>query len=96
MILLDTCVGYVIARFLAGKKTGQRGRIKSIRLRVKKKYVVHFHHWFLSLLILGGLFWADVQSMIAYGFFTGFALQGLTYRDFYKLVYKDTDASSSY
>lgn len=93
MILLDTYIGYVIARFVAGKKTGERGRIKSVRFRIKHDYVFHIHHWFFSVLIIGALLLADVQSTLAYGFFAGSALHGLTYSDFYKIIHKEQKAS---
>ena len=94
MLFFDALAGYFAARFIAGKTMGQKGRIKSLRVHVKRDWVVHFHHWFFSILIIGAFLWADVQSTLAYAFFTGSAIHGLTYPDFYKLVYKHSQSSS--
>ncbi|MDP2676532.1 MAG: hypothetical protein Q8O83_02515 [bacterium] len=97
MIVFDAVIGYFVSHFFAGKKPGQRGRLPSFRFRVKRNYIVHLHHWFLCSIALISLSVIDLYNTLLYGLLMGFTLQGLTYKDFYKLIYrhkKETDEAS--
>ena len=50
-IYFGIILGYFFGRFIAGKKPGQRGLIKSIVIKFGS-YRLHLHHWLLSLGIL--------------------------------------------
>lgn len=88
LIVVDVVIGYFISHFFAGRKPGQRGRMPSFRFRIKNMYIVHLHHWFLCTVVLIGLFVTDLYNTLVYGFLVGSAVQGLTYKDFYKLIYR--------
>ena len=79
--------GYLVARFFAGKKTGMQGRIKSIFLHTKH-YKIHLHHWLFSAAALLILISLNYYHDVVFGFLIGMIFQGLTYRDFYKIVYR--------
>ncbi|PIR69679.1 MAG: hypothetical protein COU47_01130 [Candidatus Niyogibacteria bacterium CG10_big_fil_rev_8_21_14_0_10_46_36] len=91
MIVLNVFIGFFVSHFIAGKKVGERGRIPSFRFRVKDKYIVHLHHWFLCGVALASLSIIDLYNTILYGLLMGSAIQGLTYKDFYKLIYRHTE-----
>ena len=48
-------IGFWIANFLAGKKAGEEGRIRSLKF-IWRNYVIHIHHWLWALIILMILF----------------------------------------
>lgn len=75
--------GYLMARFLAGARTHAKGRIPSLRFRVKT-YKVHLHHWFVCLGILALAFLFHfflVTPQVFYGFLGGAIVQGVVYYD---------------
>lgn len=88
---LSMVMGYFAALFIAGKKTGDRGRFPSWAFTVKD-YRIHLHHWFLSLLVLVGALVANVfltESWIFFGFIGGVIFQGvLHYEDWPRLITK--------
>ncbi|MBS3903577.1 MAG: hypothetical protein KGZ30_04380 [Anaplasmataceae bacterium] len=89
-ILVAFSLGYIAANFLAGPETGVPGRIRSIRFSIKN-YVVHLHHWFIASTTGVFLFLGEVERLVIYAFLLGIIIQGLTYRDFHRLIYKITD-----
>lgn len=50
-IFFGILTGYIIGRFLSGKKVGQSGIIKSIILQTGR-YRLHLHHWLFSFGVL--------------------------------------------
>jgi hypothetical protein len=50
-IFFGIVIGYIIGKFLSGKKVGQSGIIKSIILQIGR-YRLHLHHWLFSLSVL--------------------------------------------
>ena len=84
---LGSVLGFGLAKFIAGKKAGYAGRIKSIRFDIKS-YTLHLHHWFLSSLFLVILVSLNFYHHLVYSFLIGAMIQGLTYRDFFKIVYR--------
>lgn len=91
MAFIDTAIlGYALARFVGGKKAGERGKLPSLTFR-KKNHIIHLHHWFISFVVIVMLFAVGLYSNTVYGFLTGLVAQGLTYGDFYKVVYKKAD-----
>jgi len=81
-------IGFLAASFFAGEEEGERGRVGSLRIHVKD-YVLHVHHWFYAAAIMVALPSNEPHKEVMYGFLAGILVQGLTYRDFYKLVYRD-------
>ena len=87
-LILTAIIGFTFAEVLSGKFEGHHGRWKSIRIKVKD-YTVHVHHWLYASFALAfmpsGL---DGRNFIE-AFLVGVIVQGLTYTDFYKIVYKE-------
>jgi len=87
--------GFLLAKFFAGAATGAKGKFGNLRVKVKDR-VVHVHHWlYASFLMMGFHHYFTVHpwphEAICYGFLIGVIVQGLTYRDFYRVVYKEQD-----
>ena len=80
-------LGYFLVSLIAGKRAQERGRVKSLKLKVKN-YVFHIHHWFGSGIILGNLLVMNWYNAVVYGLLIGSIIQGLTYKDFYKIIYR--------
>ncbi|MBI2452782.1 MAG: hypothetical protein HY603_01205 [Parcubacteria group bacterium] len=86
---LSMFLGYLIADFIAGKKTSERGRIRSLVFDMRS-YRIHVHHW---LVFLGCIAFAFVLSKTAfgvptvvYGFLGGIVVQGIIDYDDWKSV----------
>jgi len=87
VVVFGVVIGFFIAKFFSGKKESKQGRIKSLKFDVKR-YTVHLHHWFIALIILILLVALEFYNDLIYGILIGLIIQGLTYRDFYKIVYQ--------
>ena len=69
-------------------------------MRIKvKDYIIHVHHWLYGGFLIVGLHhffqshpWP--HQIVIYGFLVGIVIQGLTYRDFYRIVYKESDSDA--
>jgi len=88
VIIIFAFIGFFTARFFSGKKPGEDGRIKSFKIRIGK-FVIHSHHWLIAVIILILLLSINFYNDIIYGYLFGLVVQGLIYKDFYKVVYKD-------
>lgn len=86
---LGIIFGYFTARFLAGKQTGQQGRIKSLAFQIGD-YKLHLHHWLLSLGVLAFAFLFNLFHFnFFYGFVGGWIIQGVfSYKDWKKILSK--------
>ncbi|HEY4476310.1 MAG: hypothetical protein A3J30_00280 [Candidatus Wildermuthbacteria bacterium RIFCSPLOWO2_02_FULL_47_9c] len=89
---LSMFVGYLIADFVAGKKSSQQGRIRNPFIFNVRSYRIHVHHW---LVFLGCIAFAFVLSRTAfgvpsviYGFLGGIVVQGIMDYDDWKSVIK--------
>ncbi len=88
-LILGIVIGFFVAKLDSGKREGKDGSLRSLKIQIKK-YTIHFHHWFVSALIILILTLLNFYNYFIYGILTGIIVQGLTYEDFYKLVYKNT------
>jgi hypothetical protein len=84
--VLGSSLGFGLAKFIAGRKTGQPGRIRSLKFNIRSR-TLHLHHWFLGSICLAALASFDIYHHFTYSFLTGITIQGLTYRDFFKIIY---------
>jgi MFS family permease len=93
---LGIILGYFTARFLAGKKTGQPGIIKSLAFQIGD-YRLHLHHWLLSLgVLVFALLFNLFYSHFFYGFIGGWVIQGIfSYKDWKKILIKKNERSPS-
>jgi hypothetical protein len=89
LTFLGGVLGYYLCKFLAGKKPGEQGKIKSLIFSFKN-WKIHLHHWFLGVLFLFFSIYFDflIFSQFFIGFLVGVIFQGLTYPDWYRIVAK--------
>ena len=90
-IYLGVLLGYFVAAFGAGKRTGEQGKIKSFVFETGS-YKFHLHHWVIGIGILPLALHTDL-SFLSNKFFSGLAgglvFQGITcYSDWHKLIVK--------
>ena len=79
--------GYLIAAFCAGKREGEQGRFRSLIFKTKN-YIIHLHHWFIAIIGLAILLSFNFYNNLIYGLLIGVIVQGLTYKDFYRIAYR--------
>lgn len=87
ILIVGIIIGFLIAKFFAGKKEGEQGRLKSIKFDINK-LTIHLHHWLIGLAILALLMSLKFYNDLVYGLVIGIIIQGLTYKDFYKIIYR--------
>jgi len=89
---LGALFGYLFTKSLAGKKPGERGKIRSLIIEFKN-WKIHLHHWFLGACILALNFYFQIFQFnsLTFGFLSGVVFQGLTYPDWYKIVTRKTN-----
>jgi hypothetical protein len=93
--LISALAGFLLARFFSGEEPGIKGKFGTLRIKVRD-YVIHVHHWLYGGFLIMG-FHHFFQShpwpyqMVFYGFLAGIVIQGLTYPDFYRIIYKEPD-----
>ena len=79
----------MIAKYLGGKRVGERGRLRSFFIPLGKRKI-HLHHWFISswimiFALLKGAF--IISPEIFLGFLGGLVFQGIYYyTDWYKIL----------
>lgn len=86
-LILTAAAGYLITDYLAGDYEGHPGKLKSVRIRVKQ-YILHVHHWLSASFALYVLPSDAAHKTLIEAFLVGIIIQGLTYKDFYKVIYK--------
>ncbi|MFA5953564.1 MAG: hypothetical protein WC812_03150 [Candidatus Pacearchaeota archaeon] len=86
--IIGFVLGFIFAYLLSGKKSGEKGILGSLKFNFKN-YKIHIHHWIISLAILIILIAFKYYNYFIYGILIGIFVQGLTYKDFYKIIYKN-------
>jgi len=88
-LILSAIMGFSIAELLAGKAAGHPGKWwSSIRIRVKE-YTFHVHHWLYASVALVALPSSTDHKNVIEAFLLGIVVHGLTYSDFYRIVYRE-------
>lgn len=85
--LLGTIIGFLVAEAVSGRKSGETGLIKSIKFPLRNKKVFHLHHWMWSMTMIIVFLLLGVTNRLFIGLLVGVFIQGITYRDFYKIIY---------
>lgn len=88
------CIGILFWNAIAGKFEGDRLE-RSLRIPLGR-YCLHLHHWVYCLGLIALLYCADSTGPYACGFLAGSVLQGLTYRDWYLVLYEKDRADALY
>lgn len=87
--LVGWLLGFLVSKLGGGRRTGERGRVKSILIPFGK-HKIHIHHWIIALLLIPVGFFVYVPLLppvIMCGFLSGIAFQGIySYRDWHKIV----------
>jgi hypothetical protein len=86
--------GIVFWNVIAGRFEGDRLE-RSLRIPVGR-YYFHVHHWCYCLGLMALLYSYGVAGPAVCGFLSGSVVQGLTYRDWYLLVYDREKAAALY
>lgn len=94
LFFASTIFGYYITNFFSGKSEGEQGIVKSLIFQFGG-YTVHLHHWFVLLMLLLGLIYVWYRGGIGErtlyvigGLLIGGIVQGLTYSDWYRIIYR--------
>jgi hypothetical protein len=85
-LLLGISIGYIVTKLLAGKKEREQGILKSLKIPIKNK-TIHLHHWLIALTALIILAIIQYNNTLIDGLLIGIILQGITYKDFLKIIY---------
>jgi len=82
-------IGFLIAKYLGGKTTGERGKLRSFFIPLGKRKI-HLHHWLISSGVMGFALLKGIYILspdLFYGFLGGLAFQGIYYySDWYKIL----------
>jgi hypothetical protein len=79
LFALSLLLGLLASKLLAGKATGEKGKIRSIIIPFRK-WRIHIHHWLYSLWLIGISFVTGfhfLSPIITYGFLGGSTFQGI-------------------
>lgn len=89
-------LAYFVTGILSGHATGVRGRVPSLKFRIKK-YTIHLHHWFASFLIslllvkYYALFGVS-EFLFLFGGSLGITIHGIkNYKDWKRIIVKEQD-----
>jgi hypothetical protein len=89
LFFLSWLLGVLLCRFLSGKSTGQRGKIRSIVIPVRG-WKIHFHHWLYAICLLAFSFATGIYLLtpiITYGFLGGVVFHGIYYySDWHRVI----------
>jgi len=86
LLALSLITGLLASKFIAGRSTGEKGKIGSTIIPLGKKRI-HLHHWLSSLWLIGVSFVTGFYFLtpsITYGFLGGSMFQWIySYRDWH-------------
>jgi hypothetical protein len=85
--LASAVAGYWLSALCSGKEPGQRGKMPSLKFRVND-YTVHLHHWLCASFVVVAFPGTMRIHITLLFFFVGIIIHGLTYPDFYKVIYR--------
>ena len=89
LFLISCLATFLVTKYLAGKVSGERGKIKSILIPLGR-HKLHVHHWLISAGVIGfsvttnAYFWTPA---IFYGALGGLVFQGIyCYSDWNRIL----------
>ena len=89
LFALSLLLGLLASKFIAGKSTGAKGKIRSIVIPFGRQRI-HLHHWLYSLWLIGISFVTGfhfLSPLITYGFLGGSMFQGIySYGDWHVIL----------
>jgi len=89
LFFISCLLSFLITKYLAGKASGEQGRVKSILIPLGR-YQLHVHHWLISTGVIGLSMTTNVclgTPVIFYGALGGLVFQGVyCYSDWHKIL----------
>ena len=85
-LIIGFIIGFFVVHTFSGKKEGKIGLF--ILLLKTKHHTYHLHHWIVALILLVLLIFLQVTNSFLHGILAGVFIQGLTYKDFHKIIVK--------
>jgi len=79
LFLLSWLIGSLASKYVAGKSVGERGKVRSIVIPLRR-WAVHLHHWLYSLFLISLSFTTGMHFLtpeITYGLLGGVVFQGI-------------------
>lgn len=88
LFILAWLLGLLASKYLAGKSSGEKGRLNSVIIPFIK-WRIHLHHWLYSLFLVGlssasGLHF--LSPAVTYGLLAGTIFQGIYYYDDWRVI----------
>jgi len=89
LFLLGWLISFLASKYIAGKSTGERGKVRSIVIP-PRRWAIHLHHWLYSLFLVSLSFATGVHFLtpeITYGLLGGLVFQGIyCYGDWHVII----------
>ena len=79
LFLLSWLIGFLASKYVAGKSVGERGKVRSVVIPLRR-WGVHLHHWLYSLFLISLSFSTGMHFLtpeITYGLLGGLVFQGI-------------------
>jgi hypothetical protein len=79
LFLLSWLIGFLASKYMAGKSVGERGKVRSVVIPLRR-WGVHLHHWLYSLFLISLSFTTGMHFLtpeITYGLLGGLVFQGI-------------------
>lgn len=97
LFFLSWLLGLLASKYVAGKSVGERGRVRSILIPIRR-WGIHLHHWLYSLCLMGlssvaGIYF--LTPVVTYGLLGGLVFQGIySYSDWHIILVRRTSNKS--
>ena len=89
LFFLSLLLGFLASKYVAGKSVGERGKVRSIVIPLRR-WGIHLHHWLHSLCLMGLSFTTNMHFLtpgITYGLLGGLVFQGIySYGDWHVIL----------
>lgn len=88
LFILAWLLGLLASRFVAGKSSGEKGRLNSVIIPFIK-WRIHLHHWVSALFLVGissafGLYF--LSPAVTFGMLAGTMFQGIYFYDDWRII----------
>ena len=89
LFFLSWLLGFLASKYVAGKSSGERGKVRSIIIPFRR-WEIHLHHWLYSLCLIGLSYAIGLHFLspaITCGLLGGSVFQGIyCYSDWYVIA----------
>ena len=84
-LIIGFILGIIFFEFFSDKNEGERPE-RSLRFLIGN-YYIHIHHWLISCILILILSFLKIFNFFIIGLLFGALIQGLSYRDWYYIIY---------